>query len=115
MALKDEFEYISKSCIVLSLNGMACFSIAFRCAYCFHINPARKKRESAPKLMKTPSIDRLERLPFPPVQETNEKQESASNSVTTSPLPSPANTTPTPDQLLIPEKGKNKLYLCNIF
>ena len=37
MALRDEFEYTS-----------------FRCAYCFHLNPARKKKPS----LRTPSIDK---------------------------------------------------------
>lgn len=33
MAVREEFEYIS-----------------FRCCYCYHLNPARKKRPTAPKL-----------------------------------------------------------------
>lgn len=33
MAVREEFEYIS-----------------FRCCYCYHLNPARKKRPAAPKL-----------------------------------------------------------------
>ena len=81
-------------------------STAFRCAYCFHINPARKKRQSAPKLMRTPSTERLEKPLFPPVQEANENQENSSNS---SPLTSPI--TPSQDQLPISEKGKNFLSL----
>lgn len=33
MAVREEFEYIS-----------------FRCCYCYHLNPARKKRPTAPRL-----------------------------------------------------------------
>lgn len=84
------------------------FCTAFRCAYCFHINPARKKRHSAPKLMKTPSTDRLEKpLPFAPVQETNESRDNSNGSLINSPVSSPA---PTQDQLQIAEKGNSKQY-----
>ncbi|CAL8267981.1 unnamed protein product [Lota lota] len=38
MALKEEFEYV-----------------AFRCAYCYVLNPARKTRPQAPRLPETPS------------------------------------------------------------
>ncbi|CAL8321878.1 unnamed protein product [Merluccius merluccius] len=38
MALKEEFEYV-----------------AFRCAYCYFLNPARKTRPQAPRLLETPS------------------------------------------------------------
>ena len=33
----------------LPLNYDYCF-VAFRCCYCFHVNPARKQRPTAPKL-----------------------------------------------------------------
>lgn len=46
MAVREEFEYIS-----------------FRCCYCYHFNPARKKRPIAPKLnlesTKTPTISKF--------------------------------------------------------
>ncbi|KAG7157754.1 endoplasmic reticulum junction formation protein lunapark-A-like isoform X2 [Homarus americanus] len=49
MALKDEFQYL-----------------AFRCAYCFYWNPARKQRPAAP---------RLENLSLPPPLPVTEDQE----------------------------------------
>ncbi|NWW73955.1 LNP protein, partial [Climacteris rufus] len=69
MALKEEFEYI-----------------AFRCAYCFFLNPARKTRPQAPRLpdfsfeKKQPTELRSETEPLEPrerkPQETQETKES---------------------------------------
>ncbi|NXJ23680.1 LNP protein, partial [Dicrurus megarhynchus] len=69
MALKEEFEYI-----------------AFRCAYCFFLNPARKTRPQAPRLpdfsfeRKQPMESRSETEPLEPrerkPQETQEIKES---------------------------------------
>lgn len=56
MALKEEFEYIS-----------------FRCCYCSHFNPARKKKPSGPKFDSPRSPARL---PSPP----NESSDSEKNS-----------------------------------
>ena len=43
--------------------------LAFRCAYCYHLNPARKKLPTAPKLMKIPGTDQPEKRPL--VQDKN--------------------------------------------
>ncbi|NXV10052.1 LNP protein, partial [Cettia cetti] len=72
MALKEEFEYI-----------------AFRCAYCFFLNPARKTRPQAPRLpdfsfeKKRATELRFETEPLEPTerkpQETQETKESESD------------------------------------
>ncbi|KAK7076901.1 hypothetical protein SK128_025629, partial [Halocaridina rubra] len=55
MALKDEFQYL-----------------AFRCAYCFYWNPARKQRPSAPRLETiTPQLP----PPIPMTEEEDEEEE----------------------------------------
>ena len=49
-------------------------------------------------------MDRLEKAPFAPVQESNENLENTGSN-TSSPVASPMKRTPSQDQLLIPEKG----------
>lgn len=73
------------SCVIVCL--------AFRCAYCYHLNPARKKLPTAPKLMKTPSIDHLERRP--PEQDKEQDVDS----------PQLVKRIPSQGQMHIPEKG----------
>ncbi|KAK3702891.1 hypothetical protein QZH41_014155, partial [Actinostola sp. cb2023] len=62
MALKEEFEYV-----------------AFRCCYCFYMNPARKRRLTAPKLEDdpmTPGRSRKNPPPSPrPITNGHTKQE----------------------------------------
>lgn len=86
-------------------------SVAFRCAYCYHLNPARKKRDAAPKLMKTPSVTELtDKLAFALVQETSDAQD---NTNTTEATKAAAFTkSASQDQLSIPEKGKH--IVCEI-
>ncbi len=63
MALKEEFEYVGKnlsehstelirpSLRILFEYSCVMFSVtAFRCAYCYFMNPARKTRPQAPRL-----------------------------------------------------------------
>ncbi|KAK8729975.1 hypothetical protein OTU49_008416 [Cherax quadricarinatus] len=61
MALKDEFPYL-----------------AFRCAYCFYWNPARKQRPSAPRLENLAPL-RPPSLPINEDQEDDDEQESSSS------------------------------------
>jgi len=68
--------------------------LAFRCAYCYHLNPARKKLPTAPKLMKTPSTDQLERQPL--IQD--KKQDVNSLQL--------VKQSPSQGQMHIPEKGE---------
>uniref|UniRef100_A0A3B3Z7T8 Endoplasmic reticulum junction formation protein lunapark n=1 Tax=Periophthalmus magnuspinnatus TaxID=409849 RepID=A0A3B3Z7T8_9GOBI len=49
MALKEEFEYI-----------------AFRCAYCYFLNPAKKTRPQAPRLPESPAEHRMSPTPHLP-------------------------------------------------
>lgn len=59
MALKEEFEYI-----------------AFRCAYCYFLNPAKKTRPQAPRLPESPAEHRMpapQSPPPPPAASENEE------------------------------------------
>ncbi|XP_077304188.1 endoplasmic reticulum junction formation protein lunapark isoform X1 [Lithobates pipiens] len=58
MALKEEFEYV-----------------AFRCAYCYFLNPARKTRPQAPRLQELS----LERRPNMELQDSASTMQAASN------------------------------------
>ncbi|KAM6421464.1 endoplasmic reticulum junction formation protein lunapark isoform 1-T1 [Rhynochetos jubatus] len=58
MALKEEFEYV-----------------AFRCAYCFFLNPARKSRPRAPRLPDF-SFEKKQSTELPSEPETQEPKES---------------------------------------
>lgn len=60
MALKEEFEYIS-----------------FRCCYCSHFNPARKKKPSGPKFDSPRSPARL---PSPSNESSNSEKNSENDS-----------------------------------
>ena len=55
-------------------------------------------------------MEQLEKTPFALVQETNENTENTGSN-TSSPIASPMKRTPSRDQLLIPEKGKNNISL----
>lgn len=60
MALKEEFEYI-----------------AFRCAYCYFLNPAKKTRPQAPRLPESPAEHRMPapQSPPPPPPAVDEDEE----------------------------------------
>ncbi|XP_031568220.1 endoplasmic reticulum junction formation protein lunapark-like [Actinia tenebrosa] len=58
MALKEEFEYIG-----------------FRCCYCFHLNPPRKQRPTAPKLEDDPMTPGRSRKQPPPSPRRNVNEE----------------------------------------
>lgn len=81
MALQEEFEFL-----------------AFQCCYCFHFNPARRQRPTAPILPgisaanSTTSLHEISRSKFPPQAETSEKTP-ASESVRTCQSSSPNDTT----------------------
>lgn len=36
--------------LISEATYLVCFRVAFRCAYCFFLNPARKTRPQAPRL-----------------------------------------------------------------
>ncbi|NXT75240.1 LNP protein, partial [Zapornia atra] len=93
MALKEEFEYI-----------------AFRCAYCFFLNPARKTRPQAPRLpdfsfeKKQPTELRSEtEEPLEPresePQETQETEESEEDTAQVTETDEMHDKTPSPEQL----------------
>uniref|UniRef100_A0A8C0Z057 Endoplasmic reticulum junction formation protein lunapark n=1 Tax=Canis lupus familiaris TaxID=9615 RepID=A0A8C0Z057_CANLF len=51
MALKEEFEYIEQAGKTIQMFSLCSVQLlAFRCAYCFFLNPARKTRPQAPRL-----------------------------------------------------------------
>ena len=64
MALKEEFEFIGKTLLILMEGILSNFLprkslhlilfLAFRCCYCYYWNPARKQRPVAPKLQQQP-------------------------------------------------------------
>ncbi|KAJ0070267.1 hypothetical protein NL108_007593, partial [Boleophthalmus pectinirostris] len=58
MALKEEFEYI-----------------AFRCAYCYFLNPAKKTRPQAPRLPESPAEHRMSPPPHLPSPATEGDEE----------------------------------------
>lgn len=69
MALKEEFEYI-----------------AFRCAYCYFLNPARKTRPQAPRLPEF-SFERRERAESPQLPSSTASEDEDPTSATEEPLP----------------------------
>ncbi|KAJ8253101.1 hypothetical protein GJAV_G00209130 [Gymnothorax javanicus] len=69
MALKEEFEYI-----------------AFRCAYCYFLNPARKTRPQAPRLPEF-SFERRERAESPQLPSSTASEDEDPTSATDEPLP----------------------------
>ncbi|XP_018427758.1 PREDICTED: protein lunapark, partial [Nanorana parkeri] len=77
MALKEEFEYV-----------------AFRCAYCYFLNPARKTRPQAPRLQEL----NLERRPRMELQDSASTMQAASDEVEnqSSSDPSEEGETPSP-------------------
>ncbi|XP_044128292.1 endoplasmic reticulum junction formation protein lunapark [Bufo gargarizans] len=81
MALKEEFEYV-----------------AFRCAYCFFLNPARKTRPQAPRLQEF----NLERLPRPDSLSSTSLLQAATEEleIQTSSDPSEAGETPDAEEVV---------------
>lgn len=60
MALKEEFEYI-----------------AFRCAYCYFLNPAKKTRPQAPRLPESPAEHRTPTPQSPPAPPSDGEEEAS--------------------------------------